>query len=82
MPARELSFRNEVASELWSFLWELCVRWEASRSICAVGRQHQDWSADYKVFSRSPWDADQMFTPVAKEYLLRYPGRRTRVSCL
>jgi hypothetical protein len=45
-----------------------------SRSICAVGRQHQDWSADYKVFSRSPWEADQMFTPVAKEYRVRYPG--------
>lgn len=45
-----------------------------SRSICAVGRQHQDWSADYKVFSRSPWEADQMFTPVVREYLARYPG--------
>lgn len=45
-----------------------------SRSICAVGRQHQDWSADYKVFSRSPWEADQMFTPVVREYLVRYPG--------
>jgi hypothetical protein len=45
-----------------------------SRSICAVGRQHQDWSADYKVFSRSPWEADQMFAPVVREYLVRYPG--------
>jgi hypothetical protein len=43
-----------------------------SRSICAVGRQHQDWSADYKVFSRSPWDPNQMFTPILKEYCVRY----------
>jgi hypothetical protein len=28
-----------------------------SRAICAVGRQDQDWSADYNVFSRSPWEA-------------------------
>ncbi len=57
-------------------LGTLCAlgRRTVSRSICAVGRQHQDWIADYKVFSRSPWGADQMFTPVAKEYLVRYPG--------
>ena len=44
-----------------------------SRAICAVGRQDQDWSADYKVFSRSPWDADRLFDPVMEEYLHRYP---------
>lgn len=44
-----------------------------SRSICAVGRQHQDWSADYKMFSRSLWDADGLFDPVIGEYLARYP---------
>lgn len=44
-----------------------------SRCICAVGRQDQDWSADYKVFSRSPWEPDRLFIPVMKEYLLRYP---------
>jgi hypothetical protein len=43
-----------------------------SRSICAVGRQHQDWSADYKVFSRSQWEPDQLFAPVLKEYCERY----------
>jgi hypothetical protein len=46
-----------------------------SRSICAVGRQHQDWSADYKIFSRSPWETEGMFMPVLKEYLARYPAR-------
>lgn len=44
-----------------------------SRSICAVGRQGQDWSADYKVFSRSPWDPNRLFTPVLKAYQERYP---------
>jgi hypothetical protein len=57
-------------------LGTLCAlgRRTLSRSICAVGRQQQDWSADYKVFSRSPWEAGQMFTPIMKEYLVRYPG--------
>ena len=45
-----------------------------SRSICAVGRQHQDWSADYKIFSRSRWEPDLLFTPVLKEYCMRYPA--------
>jgi len=57
-------------------LGTLCAlgRRTLSRSICAVGRQHQDWSADYKVFSRSQWEPDQLFTPVLKEYLTRNPA--------
>jgi hypothetical protein len=47
-----------------------------SRSICAVGRQHQDWSADYKVFSRSKWDSDRLFTPVFTEYFKRSPAEQ------
>ncbi len=42
-------------------------------TICALGRQHQDWSADYKIFSRSPWQADELFNPAVAEYLNRYP---------
>jgi hypothetical protein len=57
-------------------LGTLCAlgRRTLSRSICAVGRQHQDWSADYKVFSRSHWEPDLLFTPVLKEYCMRYPA--------
>jgi len=44
-----------------------------SRAICAVGRQDQDWSADYKLFSRSSWQAERLFDPVMQEYLRRYP---------
>jgi hypothetical protein len=61
--AMELSFGN------------LCSlgRRTISRSICAVGRQHQDWSADYKMFSRSTWQPEQLFAPVLKDYCVRYP---------
>jgi len=51
-----------------------------SRTICALGRQDRDWSADYKVFSRSQWDADTLFEPVISEYLARYPGRKIVVA--
>jgi len=52
-----------------------CVfgRRTVSRTICALGRSQQDWSADYKVFSRCRWEQDLLFEPVIDEYLARYP---------
>ncbi len=44
-----------------------------SRTICSMDRAHQDWSADYKLFSRSGWKTEELFTPVLREYLDRYP---------
>lgn len=44
-----------------------------SQNICVLGRSNQDWSADYKLFSKRSWDADQLFNPVIDEYLQRYP---------
>ena len=35
-----------------------------SNAICATGRQFQDWTADYRVCSRSPWDPRKLFDPV------------------
>jgi DDE superfamily endonuclease len=32
-----------------------------SRTISALGRDHQDWSADYKLFSRSCWQPNGLF---------------------
>jgi hypothetical protein len=34
-----------------------CLRLHpTSNAICASELQFKDWSADYRVFSRSPWD--------------------------
>jgi hypothetical protein len=43
-----------------------------SRTLCALGRANQDWSADYRMFSRSCWDAQSLFSPVLEGYLNRY----------
>ena len=43
-----------------------------SRTLCALGHANQDWSAAYRMFSRSPWDADSLFSPVLDGYLMRY----------
>ena len=44
-----------------------------TRTLCALGRSQQDWSADYKLFSRCRWQAEQLFQPVLDEHLERYP---------
>src|SRR5450631_3780062 len=42
-----------------------CLRTHlTSNAICATGRQLLDWSADYRLFSRSPWDPHALFDPI------------------
>lgn len=43
----------------------LCLRTHlTSNAICAIGRQFLDWSADYRLFSRSVWDPHALFDPI------------------
>lgn len=39
-------------------------RHTTSAAICAVGHQFHDWSADYRAFSRSPWNPEPLFDPI------------------
>jgi hypothetical protein len=43
-----------------------------TRAICFHQRQHQDWSADYKLFNRSQWQAHALFAPVIQTGLAKY----------
>src|SRR5690242_15533514 len=38
-----------------------------SRSLWALGLQHQDWSADYKLHSRARWSTSDLFQPVLEQ---------------
>jgi hypothetical protein len=62
-------------------------------SLIAVGRRtitnsiqarspssESDWSADYKVFSRSPWSEADLFDSSFTTFLQRYPGRQVPVA--
>jgi hypothetical protein len=42
-----------------------------SRLISSCGREQRDWSADYKLFNRSPWKSEKLFAP-ALESCLRH----------
>ena len=35
-----------------------------TRAIALQGNTQKDWSADYKVFSRSPWEPRALFSPI------------------
>ena len=37
--------------------------------LCAGGRQFDDWSADYRLFSQDQWDAQQLFAPIRRGVL-------------
>lgn len=52
----------------------LMGRHTISRTICALGRQFRDWSADYRLFSRSRWQTESLFDGVITEFLKRYPS--------
>ncbi|HWH72587.1 MAG TPA: transposase, partial [Candidatus Sulfotelmatobacter sp.] len=40
-----------------------------SRALCAIHRQFEDWSASYRLFSRSPWNPANLFRPVLSKCL-------------
>lgn len=45
-----------------------------SRIIWTNGGQQRSWSGEYFVYSRSPWDAQQLFTPILQQALSYCPG--------
>jgi hypothetical protein len=40
-----------------------------SRIIASLNRDQRDWSADYRLFSRSPWKVRELFARVLREAL-------------
>lgn len=64
----------------------LCAghKW-VTRLLCVMGREQRDWSADYKLFSRSKWKPQDLFVPAVEESLkyfgngpIRLAGDETR----
>ena len=51
-----------------------------SRALWAEGRQQQDWSADYKLHARAPWNPAALFQPILEKALPFCGGRYLRVA--
>ena len=41
-------------------------------ALCFLGQQHRDWSAAYRLFSRSRWDPKALFGPVLQQAIPAY----------
>lgn len=46
-----------------------------SRALCALGRQQQDWSADYRLHARADWKPNRLFQTVLDNALPLCGGR-------
>ena len=51
-----------------------------TRAICLAGNAQKDWSADYKVFSRSPWEPRALFHPILEQAIQEHRLQRIVVS--
>ena len=51
-----------------------------TRAIGFHGNTQKDWSADYKMFSRSPWEPRDLFAPILREAIAQHGLKRLIVS--
>lgn len=51
-----------------------------TRAIGFHGNTQKDWSADYKVFSRSPWEARALFNPILEDAIQEHKLERIVLS--
>ena len=47
-----------------------------NRAIGFHGNTHKDWSADYRVFSRSPWEPRGLFHPILEHAIQSHGLKR------
>lgn len=75
---QERTFLRAVRQALGGLL---CLgRHTLSRIIWTNGRQHQDWRADYFLFSRCKWELVALFAPILQRVLAYCPGRYIGVA--
>ena len=51
-----------------------------TRAISFHGNTQKDWSADYKVFSSSPWEPRDLFNPILQQAIEQHQLKRLVVS--
>lgn len=51
-----------------------------TRAIAFQGNTQKDWSADYKVFSRSPWQPRALFHPILEQAIQEHQLERIVIS--
>jgi hypothetical protein len=51
-----------------------------TRAIGFHGNTQKDWSADYKMFSRSPWEGRELFAPILRNAIQQHRLKRVVLS--
>lgn len=51
-----------------------------TRAISFQGNTQKDWSADYKVFSRSPWEPQALFDPILEQAIQEHNLKHIVIS--
>lgn len=51
-----------------------------TRAITFQGNAQKDWSADYKVFSRCPWQGRDLFNPILQQAITDHELKRILIS--
>ena len=51
-----------------------------TRAIAFAGNTQKDWSADYKIFSRSPWEPRALFHPILEKAIQEHKLQRIVIS--
>ena len=51
-----------------------------TRAISFQGNTQKDWSADYKIFSRSPWEPRALFNPILQQAISEHSLKRIVIS--
>ena len=51
-----------------------------TRAISFQGNTQKDWSADYKIFSRSPWEPRALFNPILQQAIREHSLKRIVIS--
>jgi hypothetical protein len=61
---KKIFSQQRTATRIFSLVYGLLLsppKHTTSAAICTLGRQFKDWSADYRAFSRSPWNPQDLF---------------------
>jgi hypothetical protein len=75
---QQRSFKRAVRQALGSLvcLGRRCL----TRIIGTKGSQHRNWSAEYFLYPRCPWDPQELFRPILKRALEYCPQRLVGVA--
>ncbi|MBN4077474.1 transposase [Sulfobacillus acidophilus] len=76
--SRSQSFYRAIQHALVAL--SLCGRRTITQTIIALNRDQQDWSADYKLYSKHKWEVKDLFQPIIEKTLPFATGKFIHIA--